>query len=59
MDGVVGEADKRGEGDAVRQRLDDFKKKSQLKATAVLVVALSTLVYFKLDYDIANPIIPH
>eukprot|EP00545_Synedropsis_sp_CCMP1620_P012817 CAMPEP_0119005406 /NCGR_PEP_ID=MMETSP1176-20130426/1702_1 /TAXON_ID=265551 /ORGANISM="Synedropsis recta cf, Strain CCMP1620" /LENGTH=161 /DNA_ID=CAMNT_0006957211 /DNA_START=35 /DNA_END=520 /DNA_ORIENTATION=+ len=59
MEGVVGEADKRGEGDEVRQRLEDFKKQSQLKATGVLVVALSALVYFKLQFDVTNPMTPH
>eukprot|EP00543_Licmophora_paradoxa_P005067 CAMPEP_0202446494 /NCGR_PEP_ID=MMETSP1360-20130828/4968_1 /ASSEMBLY_ACC=CAM_ASM_000848 /TAXON_ID=515479 /ORGANISM="Licmophora paradoxa, Strain CCMP2313" /LENGTH=164 /DNA_ID=CAMNT_0049062981 /DNA_START=13 /DNA_END=507 /DNA_ORIENTATION=- len=58
MDGVVGEADKEGKGEEVRQRIDDFKKQSQIKATAVLAVAFAAFIYSKIQYDIAHPFIP-
>lgn len=50
MDGIIGEAEKEGKGDEVRQRIADFKKQSQLKATAVLIVAFSALVFYKSTY---------
>lgn len=51
MDGVIGEAEKKGKGDEVKARIADFKKQSQLKAFSVITVALSALVYSKLTYD--------
>lgn len=50
MEGVIGEAEKEGRGDEVRERVADFKKKSQLKATAVLVVFFTSLIYYKMSY---------
>mmetsp|Transcript_19995 Transcript_19995/g.29428 ORF Transcript_19995/g.29428 Transcript_19995/m.29428 type:complete len:170 (-) Transcript_19995:160-669(-) len=54
MEGVIGEAEKKGEGDAVKARIEAFKKKSQLKAYAVITVALSAFIYGKIQYD-ADP----
>lgn len=51
MDGVIGEAEKEGKGDEVRQRIDEFKKQSQIKAYAVLTFFVSALVYYKITYD--------
>ena len=50
MEGVVGEAEKEGKGDEVRERIAAFKKQSQLKATAVLIVAFSAALYWKANY---------
>lgn len=50
MEGVIGEAEKEGRGDEVRERVAEFKKKSQLKATAVLVVFFSAIIYYKMNY---------
>lgn len=54
MEGVVGEAEKRGEGDQVRERVDDFKRKSQLKAYAVIGTFISAFFYYKIQFD-ADP----
>ena len=50
MDGVVGEAEKEGRGDEVRERIRDFKKQSQLKAFAVLAVNAIIFFYWKSTY---------
>ena len=41
MEGVVGEAEKEGRGDEVRERIAAFRKKSQLKAAGVLIVVVT------------------
>mmetsp|Transcript_32065 Transcript_32065/g.65453 ORF Transcript_32065/g.65453 Transcript_32065/m.65453 type:complete len:145 (-) Transcript_32065:284-718(-) len=47
MEGVIGEAEKEGRGDEVRERVAAFKKKSQLKAAGVLLVAITAFVLSK------------
>lgn len=51
MDGVVGEAEKKGQGDEVRARIDKFKKESQLKGITVVGVFVVVFLYFKIQYD--------
>eukprot|EP00586_Coscinodiscus_wailesii_P021805 CAMPEP_0172491072 /NCGR_PEP_ID=MMETSP1066-20121228/21763_1 /TAXON_ID=671091 /ORGANISM="Coscinodiscus wailesii, Strain CCMP2513" /LENGTH=131 /DNA_ID=CAMNT_0013259915 /DNA_START=165 /DNA_END=560 /DNA_ORIENTATION=+ len=50
MEGVIGEAEKEGRGDEVRERIAAFKRKSRIKAAAVLVTAISALAYYKGSY---------
>jgi hypothetical protein len=54
MDGVIGEAEKEGRGDEVRARIEAFKKKSQLKGTAVILISTAILFY----YNTVNPYTP-
>jgi len=56
MEGVIGEAEKEGRGDEVRERIEKFKRQSQIKATAVLVVFFSSFIYLKEMYplDLSN-----
>ena len=45
LDGVVGEAEKEGRGDEVKERIDKFKRESKLKAYGVIgFFAVSFLV---------------
>lgn len=55
MDGIIGEADKEGKGDEVRQRLAEFKKQSQLKGLATIGFFITLFVYYK----ITHPFVPH
>lgn len=50
MAGVIGEAEKEGRGDEVRERVEAFKRKSKIKAFAVLFVAITSLLYYKSSY---------
>ena len=50
MDGVVGEAEKEGRGDEVKERIAAFKKQSQFKAFAVLAVNIIVFLYWKSSY---------
>jgi len=52
MEGVVGEAEKEGRGDEVRDRIESFRKKSQLKATGVLIVVFASFLYAKSMYPL-------
>ena len=55
MAGVIGEAEKEGRGDEVRERIEEFKKQSQLKATGILLVFFSFLFWYKTQVP---PIVP-
>jgi len=52
MEGVIGEAEKEGRGDEVRERIEAFKRKSQLKAYSVIGTAIIVLFAYKISYDI-------
>ena len=52
MDGVIGEAEKQGRGDEVKKRIEEFKKKSQLKAFGVIGTAIIVFFYYKIQYDL-------
>lgn len=54
MDGVVGEAEKEGRGEEVRARIEDFKKKSQLKGLTVITLFFGFMFYLNLT----NPYVP-
>mmetsp|Transcript_26937 Transcript_26937/g.36067 ORF Transcript_26937/g.36067 Transcript_26937/m.36067 type:complete len:161 (+) Transcript_26937:85-567(+) len=51
MEGVIGEAEKEGKGDEVRERMAEFKKQSQIKGLSVISVFLVLFFYFKIQYD--------
>jgi hypothetical protein len=55
LDGVIGEAEKEGRGEEVRARVEAFQKKSKMKGLAVMGVAISSLLYYKIT---AEPFIP-
>jgi hypothetical protein len=46
FEGMIGEAEKEGRGDEVRERLAKFRQTNQIKAYSVLTVALVTLCFF-------------
>merc|ERR1719188_2768640 len=50
MDGVIGEADKQGRGDEVRERIEKFKRESRIKAFAVLVVVFASWYFARQQY---------
>jgi hypothetical protein len=52
MEGVVAEAEKEGRGDEVKERIENFKKKSQLKAYAVIGIAIIAFFSYKIQFDI-------
>ena len=56
MDGVVGEAEKEGRGDEVRERISEFKKQSQLNAAGVLITFFSLFAYAKLNMPLEPPL---
>lgn len=51
---MIGEAEKEGKGDEMRERLNKFKLQSKIKAAAVLVVAILGLFYIQTIYN-ADP----
>jgi hypothetical protein len=54
FEGMIGEAEKEGNGDEMRERLAKFKLKSRIKATVVLVVAIVGLFWIQSIYE-ADP----
>merc|ERR1719162_931966 len=55
MAGVVGEAEKEGRGDEVRERIEAFKKTNQLKANGIIFVFISFIFWYKTQVP---PIVP-
>lgn len=51
---MIGEAEKEGKGDEMRERLNKFRLQSKIKAAAVLVVAILGLFYIQTIYN-ADP----
>jgi hypothetical protein len=45
FDGMIGEAEKQGRGDEVRERISQFRKTNQIKAYSVLVVFILSFAY--------------
>ena len=56
MDGVVGEAEKEGRGEEVRERIAAFKRKSQIKGLTVIGLGGSIFMGLKVysEYDPAG-----
>ncbi|GFH45117.1 hypothetical protein CTEN210_01591 [Chaetoceros tenuissimus] len=54
FEGMIGEAEKEGKGDEMRERLNKFRLQSKIKAAAVLVVAILGLFYIQTIYN-ADP----
>lgn len=51
---MIGEAEKEGKGDEMRERLNKFRLQSKIKAAAVLVLAILGLFYIQTIYN-ADP----
>jgi hypothetical protein len=51
MEGVLAEAEKDGRGDEVRDRIEKFKKDSQIKAYGVIGVFILTFAACKVAYE--------
>ena len=56
MEGVIGEAEKEGKGDEVRERIEEFRKESKLKGLATMAFFITVFFYYKLTY--VPPIVP-
>ncbi len=56
FEGMIGEAEKEGKGDEMRERISSFKRRSKLKAAGVLVLAIVGLFYFQTVFN-ENPLI--
>mmetsp|Transcript_18512 Transcript_18512/g.25473 ORF Transcript_18512/g.25473 Transcript_18512/m.25473 type:complete len:183 (-) Transcript_18512:188-736(-) len=54
LDGIVGEAEKEGRGEEVRERIDNFKRESKIKAYSVLVFFVVGFWYARSVY-LADP----
>jgi hypothetical protein len=54
FEGMIGEAEKEGRGDEVREQIKNFRKESNIKASGVLVVAITSFLYFRSVY-LADP----
>eukprot|EP00542_Grammatophora_oceanica_P015387 CAMPEP_0194050102 /NCGR_PEP_ID=MMETSP0009_2-20130614/33077_1 /TAXON_ID=210454 /ORGANISM="Grammatophora oceanica, Strain CCMP 410" /LENGTH=169 /DNA_ID=CAMNT_0038696513 /DNA_START=60 /DNA_END=569 /DNA_ORIENTATION=+ len=50
MDGVIGEAEKEGRGEEVKERIAEFKRQSKIKALSVISVFFAAIVYGKITY---------
>ena len=50
MEGVIGEAEKEGRGDEVRQRIEEFNKQSKLKGLATISFFIVAVLYAKMTY---------
>jgi hypothetical protein len=50
MEGVIGEAEKEGKGDEVRERIEEFKKQSKLKGLATITFFICAFFYYKMNY---------
>mmetsp|Transcript_4800 Transcript_4800/g.7278 ORF Transcript_4800/g.7278 Transcript_4800/m.7278 type:complete len:178 (+) Transcript_4800:79-612(+) len=51
FEGMIGEAEKEGKGDEMRERLAKFRLRSKVKAAAVLVVAIVGLFWVQSIYN--------
>ena len=51
MEGVLAEAEKDGRGDEVRDRIEKFKKDSQIKAYGVIGFFILTFTACKVAYE--------
>ena len=49
-EGMIGEAEKEGRGEEVRERLDKFQQTNQIKAASVLVVAIGSFLAARSAY---------
>lgn len=56
FEGMIGEAEKEGKGDEMRERISSFKRKSKIKAAAVLAVAIGGFFYIQSLYA-ENPML--
>lgn len=45
FEGMIGEAEKEGRGDEVRERIATFQRKNKIKAFSVLLVAVGSYLY--------------
>uniref|UniRef100_A0A7S0BXJ6 Uncharacterized protein n=1 Tax=Proboscia inermis TaxID=420281 RepID=A0A7S0BXJ6_9STRA len=51
-EGMIGEAEKEGNGDEVRERIETFQRNNKIKAASVLVVVASVFLYLRGLYDV-------
>ena len=56
FDGMIGEAEKEGKGDEVREQILKFQRESKIKAAVVLVIVISGLFYVQSIYN-ENPML--
>jgi len=49
-EGMIGEAEKEGRGEEVRERLDKFQRTNKIKAASVLVVAIGSFLAARSAY---------
>jgi len=54
FEGMIGEAEKEGRGDEVKERIQKFRTTSKVKAYSVLAVAIGSFFYFRTVYQ-ADP----
>mmetsp|Transcript_2022 Transcript_2022/g.2883 ORF Transcript_2022/g.2883 Transcript_2022/m.2883 type:complete len:191 (-) Transcript_2022:151-723(-) len=50
LEGIVGEAEKEGKGDEVRERIENFRRESKIKAYGVLVFFVASFWYARTVY---------
>jgi hypothetical protein len=55
MEGVMGEAEKEGKGDEVKQRIEEFKKQSFLKGIGTMTFFITVFAYYKSIYPYVPP----
>eukprot|EP00525_Craspedostauros_australis_P005265 CAMPEP_0198116280 /NCGR_PEP_ID=MMETSP1442-20131203/10950_1 /TAXON_ID= /ORGANISM="Craspedostauros australis, Strain CCMP3328" /LENGTH=163 /DNA_ID=CAMNT_0043774057 /DNA_START=107 /DNA_END=598 /DNA_ORIENTATION=- len=56
MEGVIGEAEKEGKGDEVKQRIEEFQKQSKLKGLATISFFIILAFWFKITY-VPDPVV--
>mmetsp|Transcript_6660 Transcript_6660/g.19199 ORF Transcript_6660/g.19199 Transcript_6660/m.19199 type:complete len:99 (-) Transcript_6660:2407-2703(-) len=56
MDGVIGEAEKEGRGEEVRERIEKFRKESQLKGLATISTFIALGFYLKITHPYVPPL---
>eukprot|EP00536_Pseudo-nitzschia_multiseries_P018189 jgi/Psemu1/228076/e_gw1.2241.6.1 len=56
MDGVIGEAEKEGRGDEVRERIEKFRQQSQIKGLATISTFIALGFYFKMTHPYVPPL---
>ena len=54
FEGMIGEAEKAGNGEEVRERIGKFKMQSQIKAYSVIALAIASFLYVRTIY-LADP----
>lgn len=52
FEGMIGEAEKEGKGDEMRERLAKFRLRSKIKAAAVLIVVIAGLFWVQTIYNV-------